>query len=315
MFHDVQFPTGISYGSRGGPGFSTNIVENDAGSEQRIARWDQPRHTYDVAWGVKSLDDLATIRNFYIARSGCAYAFRYKDWMDYRSSSNGMSAIVNTDQQIGTGDASTTTFQLVKRYINGPTTFVRLITKPVSGSVVIALNGVNQPSGWTVNYSTGIVTFSSAPGAGVVVTAGFEFDVPVRFGKEIDQQLAQQIEGFDAGQIQSIPLVEVMDTTQVDSDFPYGGTYNLVFGSNATVTLTKGRTQACSASVAGLSVSLPDPATLPLGGPIVTILNVGANSFNVKDHLGATIVTLAVNKAIILFLGVDSGGARVWYAC
>jgi len=315
MFHDVQFPTGISYGSRGGPGFSTNIIETDSGAEQRVSRYDQPRHTYDVAWGIKSLDDLATVRNFYIARSGCAYAFRYKDWMDFRSSSNGMSAVANTDQQLGTGNGLTTNFQLIKKYINGPSTVTRTITKPVAGTTVVALNGVNQTSGWSVNTGTGVVTFTSAPGVGVVVTAGFEFDVPVRFGKEIDQQLAQNIEGFDSGQIQSIPLVEVMDTTQVDSDFPYGGTYNLVFSSNATVILSRGRTQACSASGAGLTLSLPDPASLPLGGPIVSILNVGGNSFTLKDHLGGTLLTMAVGKATILFLGVDSGGSRVWYAC
>lgn len=314
MFHDVQFPTEISYGSRGGPGFSTNIIETDSGAEQRVQRWSQPKHAYDVSWGVKSLNDLATIRNFYIARNGCAYAFRYKDWMDYTSSTTGMSSVVNTDQQIGTGDGAQTNFQLVKKYINGPSTVIRTITKPVSGSVVVALNGVNQTTGWTVNTSTGVVTFTSAPGVGVVVTAGFQFDVPVRFGKEIDQQLAQQIDGYDNGNIQSIPLVEVMDTTQIDGDYPYGGTYNLSSGASISINLLKGRTQAISMTGAGLSATLPDPSTLPRGGPIVTILNVGANSFTVKTHLAATLVTLASNQAAIIYLGEDSGGTPVWYA-
>lgn len=314
MFHDVQFPTGISYGSRGGPGFSTNIIETDSGAEQRVQRWSQPKHMYDVAWGVKTLDDLATVRNFYIARSGCAYAFRYKDWMDFSSSANGMGAVVNTDQQIGTGTGAQTTFQLVKKYTNGPSTVTRTITKPVADTTVIALNGVNQASGWAVNTSTGVVTFTAAPGAGVVVTAGFQFDVPVRFGKEIDQQLAQQIDGFDNGNIQSIPLVELMDTSQVDEDYPYGGTFNLSSGANLTINLLKGRTQAINMTGAGLSATLPDPATLPLGGPIVTIINAGANTFAVKTHLAATLLNLAAGQAAIIYLGVDSGGTLVWYA-
>lgn len=314
MFHDVLFPTGISYGSRGGPGFSTNIIETDSGAEQRVARRDQANHSFEVSYGVKSLLDLTEVRDFYMSRFGCAYSFRYKDWMDFTSAIGGLGAPALTDQLLGTGDGVKTTFQLVKRYQDATSTLIRTITKPVSGTVLVAFDGVNQASGWTVNLTTGVITFTSPPGIGVVITVGFEFHVVVRFGKEIDKQLSQSIEGFDSGLIPSIPLVEVMDTTQVDSDFPYGGTHNLVFGFDSSLSLTNGRTQVCSATATGLNLVLPNYASLPTGGPIVTLINVGANSFTVKTHLGGTVVALASTKATMLFLGVDSVGTKVWYA-
>lgn len=311
MFHDVQFPTRISYGSRGGPGFNTNIIETDSGAEQRIQRWDQPRHMYDVAWGVKSLADLIEVRNFYIARNGCAYAFRYNDPLDHNSAS-GVGSYSNTDQVIGVGDGSTTEFQLVKKYVQGPGTVTRTITKPIT--VVIAFNGINQTSGWLFDNSTGIVTFSSAPSIGVLITAGFDFDVPVRFGKEIDQQLTQSIDGFDSGEIQSIPLVEVMDTTQVDDGVPYGGSYSITTGADLTLNLSKGRTQLITASNTGRSIMLPNPATIPLGGPICCIINAGSNTFTLKTHTGSTLVSMAANKLAFVWLGVDGSSAKIWIA-
>jgi len=313
-FHEVRFPTDISYGSKGGPGFNTNIIETSSGAEQRVQRWDSPRHAYDVVWGIKDLEDVTTVRNFYIARSGCAFGFRYKDFLDYNSSASGIGTVTNLDQQLGIGDASDTTFQLVKRYQNGPSTVIRTITKPVAGTVVIAFDGVNQPSGWSVDTSTGVVTFVSPPGSGVVITCGFEFDVPVRFGKEIDNALWQQIEGFDSGSVDSIPLVEIKDATQIDEDYPYGGQYSLVTSVNASINLINGRLQLVQTTGAGLVISLPDPASLPTGRSLCTVINVGSNSFTIKTHTGTTVVVLAVNQAAELALGVDNSSAKVWYA-
>ena len=176
-----RFPTDISYGSRGGPGYNTEVIRVDSGHEKRLARWTYPLHEFDVVYGIKDEDEIYDLMEFFHAVSGRLHGFRFKDYADYKSTDDMSNAVSDTDQTLGTGDASTTTFQLIKTYTAGSLSKVRNITKPVSGTVVVSLDDVGQGSGWSVDTTTGIVTFTSAPGAGVVVKAGFEFDIPMRF--------------------------------------------------------------------------------------------------------------------------------------
>ena len=177
----------------------------DGVSRGAISRQHQPRRRYDVAYGIRRADDLAAVVAFFEARNGRLHGFRYKDWADYKSALPSQ-AITATDQQIGTGTGSLKTFQLSKRYASGAQSWARTITKPVSGTVRIALGTVEQMSGWTLDATTGVITFTTAPANGVVIRAGFEFDVPVRFDTDtLDVTLA--IERL--GSITSIPLLEI----------------------------------------------------------------------------------------------------------
>jgi uncharacterized protein (TIGR02217 family) len=204
-FHEVRFPDTISRGARGGPERRTQIVTLASGDEERNASWANSRRRYDVAYGIRRADDLAAVVAFFEARNGRLHGFRFKDWSDYRSGLPS-AAIAATDQPIGTGTGSQTAFQLAKRYASGAQSWTRTITKPVEGTVVVALGGVPQGSGWSIDTTTGIVVFVTAPGSGVAVTAGFEFDVPVRFDSDtLDVTL--DIERL--GSITSIPLVEI----------------------------------------------------------------------------------------------------------
>lgn len=204
-FHETRFPDNISRGARGGPERRTQIVELASGDEERNASWADSRRRYDVAYGIRKADDLAAVIAFFEARGGRLYGFRFKDWSDYKSALPSV-AISNTDQSLGTGTGAATQFQLVKRYTSGAQTWTRTITKPVAGTVLVALNGVAQPSGWTVDTTTGIITFTVAPGIGIAVTAGFEFDVPVRFDSEA---MDVTLDFERLGSITSIPLIEV----------------------------------------------------------------------------------------------------------
>ena len=205
MFHEIRFPDNISRGARGGPERRTQIVELASGDEERNASWANSRRRYDAAYGIRRADDLAAVVAFFEARRGRLYGFRWKDWGDYKSClpSGEPSA---TDQVIGTGDGNTTTFQLVKHYSSGVQTWTRIITKPVAGTVMVALDGIVQASGWAVNTTTGLITFTTAPAGGVIVTAGFEFDVPVRFDTD-RLDVTHNLERL--GSITSIPLIEV----------------------------------------------------------------------------------------------------------
>ena len=204
-FHEVRFPDNISRGARGGPERRTQIVELASGDEERNASWANSRRRYDVAYGIRRADDLAAVVAFFEARNGRLHGFRYKDWADYKSALPSQ-AMTATDQQIGTGTGSLQTFQLAKRYTSGAQTWVRTITKPVAGTIRVALGMVEQMTGWTVDTTTGIVTFTTAPAGGVIVRAGFEFDVPVRFDSDT---LDVTLDFERLGSITSIPLLEI----------------------------------------------------------------------------------------------------------
>ena len=204
-FHEVRFPDAIGRGARGGPERRTQIVELASGAEERNASWANSRRRYDVAYGIRRADDLAAVVAYFEARNGRLHGFRFKDWADFKSCLPSQTP-GPTNQPIGTGNGSTTQFQLTKRYTSGAQFWTRAITKPVAGSVTIALNGATQASGWSVSTVSGLVTFTTAPGAGVAITAGFEFDVPVRFATDA---LDVTLDFERLGSITSIPLVEI----------------------------------------------------------------------------------------------------------
>ena len=204
-FHEVQFPTAIGFGSMGGPQFSTAIVEFASGYEQRNVNWSEARARYNLGSGVKTEDDLAAIAAFFRARRGRAYGFRFKDFADFKSCTPS-ETVTALDQIIGTGDGATTEFPLLKTYESGGESTERTIAKPVDGTVVIALDGVEATGGWSVDTTTGVVTFDDPPADGVAITAGYEFDVPVRFA---DDALSVSVETFGAGATLDIPVLEI----------------------------------------------------------------------------------------------------------
>ncbi len=212
MFHDVRFPTAISRGSSGGPEFRTQIQSAISGHETRNARWSQSRRRYNAGYGVRSLPDLHAVIAFFEARHGRLYGFRWRDHADNSSSLPGQSTSPQ-DMVIGTGDGSTLNFQLSKRYqSDGAFSGMRLITKPIDGTVRVAIDGQELvfSTDFAVNHLTGVVTFpmASPPAAGAVITAGFEFDTPVRFESD---HLDVSLSDFSHGSIPNIALVELRE--------------------------------------------------------------------------------------------------------
>ncbi|MCC2609052.1 DUF2460 domain-containing protein [Neorhizobium petrolearium] len=208
-FHDVRFPLRLARGATGGPVRRTDIVNLSNGRESRNQRWRDSRRSYDAGSGVKSLADLYAVLEFFEARGGQLYGFRFRDPVDWKSCGPGES-VSASDQVIGTGDGAAAEFQLVKTYADSGGSWIRRIAKPVAGTVVVSVDDIEKPAGsFEVDPATGIVTFVAEhiPMAGAVVRAGFEFDVPVRFDTDrIDVNLAH----FDAGRIQTIPLTEIL---------------------------------------------------------------------------------------------------------
>ncbi len=208
-FHDVRFPTDISRGAQGGPERRTDVVVLGSGYEERNSRWADSQRSYNAGYGIKSLDQLYMVLNFFEERRGRLYGFRWRDHADWKSIEPGAIPTSN-DQLIGIGDASTTEFQLSKIYGGSFAPWTRIVTKPVDGSVKISVGGVDQTQGsaFAVDSVTGIVTFlpGHIPSIGAQVRAGFEFDVPVRFDTD---KLETNLSGFQHGAIPQIPIVEV----------------------------------------------------------------------------------------------------------
>lgn len=205
-FHEVRLPARLAFGSTGGVERRTEIVTLGSGFERRSTPWAQGRRRYLIGANLRSLDDMAALTSFFEARRGRLYGFRFRDFADFKSCAPG-SAVGPLDQALGEGDGTRTEFQLVKRYGEDEDPLERRIAKPVAGTVRIATNGVElEPGAFAVDAATGLVMLNAPADAGVAVTAGFEFDTPVRFDAD---RIEVTLESFDAGRMAAVPLIEV----------------------------------------------------------------------------------------------------------
>jgi uncharacterized protein (TIGR02217 family) len=195
-FHQVRFPLDVALGARGGPERATDIVTLSSGREERNQRWAQSRRRYNAGYGIKSRADMQAVLAFFEERRGRFHSFLWRDGLDHSS---------NGQQPLGTGDGTTTAFQLIKRYGAAFDPYDRPITKPVAATVEVFVDGTPTAE-FDVDEITGIVTFDAAPAVGAVLASTFEFDVPVRF--DIDR-LDIELRGFDAADAPAIPLIEV----------------------------------------------------------------------------------------------------------
>lgn len=205
-FHEVNFPFAVALGARGGPVRRTDIVTLGSGREERNSPHAHSRRRWNAGPGVKTLDDLHMLTEFFEARRGRLHGFRFRDPLDHKSCtpSANVSAI---DQLLGTGDGPVTEYSLVKHYPSGGENYSRSIIKPVEGSVRVAVDGVElDGADFAVDASTGLVSLVTAPGDGAAVTAGFEFDCAVRFDTDA---LDISLDAFGAGEAIDLPLIEL----------------------------------------------------------------------------------------------------------
>lgn len=201
-FHEVSLPARLAFGSTGGVERRTEVVTLGSGFERRSSPWAQGRRRYLIGANLRSLDDMAALTEFFEARRGRLYGFRFRDFADFKSCAPG-AEVTATDQALGTGDGVATVFSLGKVYGDQ----VRPITRPVAGSVRVAVAGVElDGAAFTVEATTGRVTLAVPPEPGAAVTAGFVFDTPVRFDAD---RIEVTLESFGAGRMAAVPLIEI----------------------------------------------------------------------------------------------------------
>lgn len=206
-FHEIRFPANLSFGAVGGPERRTEVVTLANGFEERNTPWAHSRRRYDAGLGMRSLDDVEQLIAFFEARRGQLYGFRWKDWSDFKSCKSSVEPGFE-DQVIALGDGVATTYPLMKTYESGENAYTRPIVKPVLGTVTVGIQGDLLQEGvhFSVDTARGEVTFTDPPDQGVEITAGYEFDVPVRF--DIDK-IQTSVASFKAGEVPNVPVVEL----------------------------------------------------------------------------------------------------------
>ena len=205
-FHEVRLPARLAFGSTGGVERRTEIVTLGSGFERRSTPWAEGRRRYLIGANLRSLDDMAALTGFFEARRGRLYGFRFRDFADWKSCAPG-GAVGPLDQGLGDGDGVRAAFPLSKRYGEGEDALERRITKPVAGTVRVAVDGEElSTEAFAVDATTGLVTLVDPPDEATAVTAGFEFDTPVRFDAD---RIEVTLESFDAGRMAAVPLIEI----------------------------------------------------------------------------------------------------------
>lgn len=320
-FHEVSFDAGVGYSTSSWPAHNTAIVEVDGGAEERVGRWGSARRTFKIVWKEKVAASVAAMIAFVRAREGSAHGFRVKDWADYASTADGKvtpdgSAVVShQNQTIATGDGVTTQFQLTKLYGDAVNPKVINITKPVASSVVIAFAGVQQTSGWTVDDTTGIVTFTTAPGVGVQIRAGFEYEVPVRFTSSTEADGQISLDNFTSSSLDDLGMIELVDEDpQPDLAFMGGAKRFGVLNDDISITANTGRVIVGEPQAAGLKVILPDAKSYGPGGPWFLIVNEGTDAWSVRNSADDEIISIPVTESAEIWMSIDSGGNKVWWA-
>lgn len=171
-FTETRLDLGYDFGTVGGPQFNTTIIVLGSGYEQRNSNWSEARSKWQIGDRIYTRSELNYLLKFFRAMRGAAVGFRFKDWSDYQG----------INELIGVGNGILTQFQLKKTYTINDQSSNRNIKKPVSGTTIVSVAGTPVISGWSIDNTSGIITFTSPPTGNIV--ASFEFDVPARFEQD-----------------------------------------------------------------------------------------------------------------------------------
>ena len=198
------FPTDLSFERPGGPEYVTDVAIVESAHEQRNSFWAEPRYSWDVGYGVRTISKIYALLQFFHACKGRKESFRFKDWSDYKSCALHLTPNF-TDVSLGAAIAGQTQFQLKKLYIAGNYQTSIGIIKPKGDTIRLGVDGVEETTGWTVNEQTGIVTRSVALAGGEAVTWGGEFYRKARF--DVDK-LPLSFQAWTEGTIE-VPVINL----------------------------------------------------------------------------------------------------------
>lgn len=289
-FHNVSLPPTIEYGSIFGFGFATIVQTTASGHEYRNARQSQARHRFRPRKVLQTQEEAIELKEFIIARRGAQHSFRLKDWQDFTTNADGTATPTAADVVLGTGDGTTKTFQLLKVYdVAGDAPYTRTITLPVSGTVLVAEDSTPTVA-FTVS-TAGVVTFTTAPLNGAIITAGCEFDVPVRFASTVDQYAGMRADAYGSWSMDALECVEVLDSLESPERWTPGG--SVTHAANAydvSMSLADGQLHVFQ-QTASINAYLPAPELIQAGPRIFTVhvKSTATGTVQVRDDSGSVV--------------------------
>jgi hypothetical protein len=192
----ARLPLEVSFGARGTHGrFLTDVVITRNGRVDRNVVRSQGKGIWQIRKQIDTEQEREDVIDLLYTRFGRGTGFRMRDWTDYE--------LINEPliQNYSESDSPTPTeIQLAKIYSKGGSQYVRKITRPVDPDVwtdetfrngdpvVFRLQrngvrlgeGIGSPEGYTIDYSTGIVTLQEPlqPGDDITIEKAL-FHVPV----------------------------------------------------------------------------------------------------------------------------------------
>jgi uncharacterized protein (TIGR02217 family) len=175
----------ISLKSRLGTSFSESFSvqrhTDVGGNEYSKLQHPFPRLEYTINYANMLRDTEAReIIDLYQEAGGTYAGFRVKHKQEFTTNDKKLPPTA-LDQPLIV--ISPTQYQLVTWYgTPTPEATRRIIKKPVTGTALIAVDGVLVEDGFVVDYGSGVVTFDEDPDG--VVTGGCEFDIPMRFAAD-----------------------------------------------------------------------------------------------------------------------------------
>lgn len=290
-FHNVQLPPQISYGASGGPAYGTTIQTTASGHEYRVARQSRPRRRYQFDKLLMEPSEWGALIDFWVARRGHLHGFRYKDWSDYTSAADGVSTPTNLDVVLGTGDGVETQFQIVKTYdVGGLNPFNEPIRLPVAGTLVVAVAGTPTTS-YTVTNPGGLITFASAPTAGQIVTAGYQFDRSVRFNQSDETMNVRLERGYLANWAGITCLEQLDEEESPELWYPGGSSGTIQTAQDLVLSYDTELWTIQNTGATTRNVFLPPPDRV-VGGPrLFVVINLAASSGSLQlmDDTGGTV--------------------------
>lgn len=313
-FHDALFNEDIDYGYEGGPGFQTIIQQTASAHEYRIARASQGRHRYSIDMSLLSGEEWAEVRKFAFERRGSLHSFRLKDWLDFASTESGQldDAVTNIDQYLGDGDGTTTQFQLRKVYERDAINpYYRPITLPKAGTVVVAVDG--STAAFTLSNPGGVVTLSAAPTEGAVVTAGFQFHVPVRFGQDVDAWLRARWSDANNIEFSRASMIEVLNEVETVERHDPGGSQHEAISSDFTISAGMPYFISRTVTVANVNCFLPPPDRL-VGGVIYCVHNHADSTHDITilDDAGGAVSSAIPPDSVVHVALIWDGVTAEW---
>ena len=205
MFIERRFFDDIRTEASGGPEYRTIVKSLRGGAEHRNSLWADPLRSFSATLVPRDRAAVKELLDFIAEAQGAANGFRIRDWSEFSA----------PGEIIGLGDGNVYWFRLTRAY----GAYSRRILKPVAGTIQVRLDGVVQsPDLYAVDSVNGLIIFKFAPGSDVVISASFEFDVPVRFTEDALRviMLFYKTGASESINFREIRVREVIDLTAID---------------------------------------------------------------------------------------------------